>query len=102
ERDLRRMERKGEVRRNKPARRLMQKTTMWKVADAKNKFSELLDTVDNEGPQDIQRRGTVYQLTARPEAAGKRNRLVEIITSGPSWEGVDTEGIPGKMREIDL
>lgn len=74
----------------------------WKVAEAKNRLSELLDTVDEDGPQEIRRRGKTYIVSARPHAEGERNRLVEIITSGPSWEGIESDGIPGKMRDIEL
>lgn len=74
----------------------------WKLAEAKNRLSELLDTVDEDGPQEIRRRGKRYVVSARPVGEGERNRLVEIITSGPSWEGLNLEGIPGKMRDIGL
>lgn len=76
---------------------------VWKVADAKNRFSELLDTVDEKGSQEIRRRGKVYVLSSRPEEnEGSRNRLVEILTDGPNWDDVVIERIPGSMREIDL
>lgn len=76
---------------------------VWKVADAKNKLSELLDRVDQEGPQEIRRRGKVYVVSSLDEPAGtETNRFVEIITSGPSWEGLEIERLPGAMREIDL
>ena len=80
----------------------MVKNMVWKVAEAKNRFSELLDTVDEDGPQEIQRRGKTYVVSARPYGEGERNRLVEIITGGPSWEDLDTDGIPGKMRNVPL
>lgn len=76
---------------------------VWKVADAKNKLSELLDRVDEEGPQEIRRRGKVYVVSSLDdESESGRNRFVEIITSGPSWEGLEIERLPGSMREVDL
>lgn len=76
---------------------------VWKVADAKNCFSELLDSADEHGPQEIRRRGKVYILFAKPvDEEGTRNRLVEILLKGPSWDGVTVGCIPGKMRDFDL
>ena len=76
---------------------------VWKVADAKNKLSELLDRVDHEGPQEIRRRGKVYVVSSLDEEPDTgMNRFVEIITSGPSWEGLEIGRIPGSMREVDL
>jgi antitoxin Phd len=76
---------------------------VWKVADAKNKLSELLDRVDQEGPQEIRRRGKIYVVSSLDEPTGTQtNRFVEIITNGPSWEGLEIERLPGTMREVDL
>ena len=76
---------------------------VWKVADAKNKLSELLDRVDEEGPQEIRRRGKVYVVSSMDEESESgTNRFVEIITSGPSWEGLEIERLPGSMRKVDL
>lgn len=74
----------------------------WKVADAKNRFSELLDTVDELGAQEIHRRGKVYILSPQPVDNGAGNRLVEIFRNGPSWDEVTVERLPGKMRDVEL
>lgn len=76
---------------------------VWTVADAKNKLSELLDRVDEEGPQEIRRHGKTYVVSTLNETSRPAtNRFVEIITSGPSWEGLEIERLPGSMREVDL
>lgn len=76
---------------------------VWKIADAKNRLSELLDRVDHEGPQEIRRRGKIYVVSSLDEIDGTgTNRFVEIITNSPSWEGLEIERLPGTMREVDL
>jgi prevent-host-death family protein len=75
----------------------------WRIAEAKNRLSELLDRVDEEGPQEIRRRGKVYVVSSLDEGSGAvTNRFVQIITNGPSWEGLEIERVPGSMREVDL
>jgi hypothetical protein len=37
-----------------------------------------------------------------PEDEKERNRLVEIITSGPSWGDLETLRNQGKMRDIEF
>jgi hypothetical protein len=75
----------------------------WKIDDSEGRLTELLETVDEQGPQQIRHRGKVYIISpGPPEEKSPRNRLVEIITNGPSWEGIDIKRMPGKMREVDL
>ena len=75
----------------------------WEIDDTDSRFSELLDSVDEHGPQQIRHHGRLYILSPGPlEAEHPRNRLVEILTSGPSWDDVTIERLPGKMRDIDL
>jgi len=72
----------------------------WNVTEAKDRFSELLDRAEREGPQHIRRGDRVYVITPQPEEPGeRRNRLVEIIRRGPSWDGLEIGRIPGGMRE---
>jgi hypothetical protein len=75
----------------------------WKIDDSESRLTELLETVDEQGPQQIRHRGKLYILSPGPsEEKAPRNRLVEIITNGPSWEDVEIERMPGKMRDVDL
>lgn len=80
----------------------MLKHDAWTVAEAQNRLKELLDTVDEDGPQEIEHQGKIYRVSAQPPPAEKKNRLVEIITSGPCWDDIETGGIPGTMRDIEL
>ncbi len=75
----------------------------WPVADAKARFSELLDAVVNEGPQIVSRRG-VETAVVVPIAEWKRLKasahptLNEILLDpgGPHFE--DIAPPRGKLR----
>jgi len=107
----------------------------WTVDEARERFDDLLDAADDEGPQVIFRDGKRYRVTAKNPPEGEEdfidflmsapglegvnierdkrplreiewshesNRLVEIITNGPPWDGVEGDEIRGTMRDIDL
>ena len=80
---------------------------MWQVATAKNKFSELLNRAETEGPQRVTRRGRTFVLMTeeeleKVEAKPKRMSLGEYLLQGPSLEGVDLERDRSPGREVDL
>ena len=80
---------------------------MWQVATAKNKFSELLNRAETEGPQRVQRRGRTFVLMtedelerrAKPE---KKMTLGEYLLQGPSFEGVDLSRDRSPGREVSF
>lgn len=76
----------------------------WKVAEAKNRFSEVLNRADQE-PQVITRRGQAYvvlpQETYR-ELTGDKPTLKDLLMNGPSLEGLDLERDKSPMREVDF
>jgi antitoxin Phd len=82
--------------------------TMWQLAEAKNKFSEVFTRAMTEGPQTISRRGEEAVLISRAEyerLAAKRAKkmsLGEFLLQGPSFEGVDLERDKSEGREVDL
>lgn len=78
----------------------------WKLTDAKNKLSEVLDRADAEGPQVITRRGRSY--TVVPEAVyrrltGEKPGFVDWLIHGPR---IDDLELPPRdrdpMRPVDL
>lgn len=82
---------------------------MWQVADAKNKFSELLTRSEMEGPQRVRRRGRTFVVLAEADyeklwsaSEGPRMTLAEFFMSGPSFEGLDLERRKSPMRSVDL
>ena len=81
---------------------------MWQVAEAKNRFSELLTRAESEGPQRVTRRGRTYVVLSGAEyerlagAQPKKMSLGEYLLQGPSFEGVDLERDKSEGREVDL
>lgn len=75
----------------------------WEISDDENRLGELLDSVDEHGPQQIRRHGKIYVVAPAPSTQKpSRNRLVEILVDGPSWDDVPIERIRGHMRDVDL
>ena len=78
----------------------------WRLADAKNKFSEVVNRALSEGPQQVSRRdGTVvvlslqeYQRLTGKGASFKRF----LLDHTPSLEGLDLTRDKSPMREVDL
>ena len=75
----------------------------WKVADAKNKLSEVLDRADEEGPQIITRRGRDYALLpgdAFRKLSGETPSFFELlIEEGPRF-GDDVQVPPRTRRPL--
>jgi prevent-host-death family protein len=78
----------------------------WRLADAKNRFSELVTRALAEGPQRIRRhRDTVVVVAERDyeRLTGKRPNFKEFLTGvGPSLEGLDLTRERSPMREVKL
>ena len=73
----------------------------WKVAEAKARFSELLDKALQEGAQEITRHGkrTVVVISAEEwdRKAGRQGSLVEFLNRSPlKGSGLQIE----RMREL--
>jgi antitoxin Phd len=64
----------------------------WQLAEAKNKFSDLIHRALTEGPQKITRRGveTAVVLSAEEyqRLTGGRPSFKEYLMQGPSFEGL--------------
>ncbi len=81
----------------------------WSVADAKARLSELLETVDREGPQTITRRGRPVAVVVSVEEWAYRKRrqgtLADFFATSPLRQLGGELDIPPRddqMREIDL
>ena len=65
----------------------------WQAQDAKARFSELLDTVKEKGPQVVTRRG-VQEAVIVPMAEwhrlqqNRRPDIKEVLLSGPKFENL--------------
>jgi prevent-host-death family protein len=79
---------------------------IWKLADAKNRFSEVVRMCMAQGPQRIERRGAdaVYVVSEGDyrRLKGDKPSLVEFLMSGPDWSELDLERKQDSMRDVDL
>ena len=77
----------------------------WKLAEAKNRLSEVLNLVDDNEPQVITRKGKDYIVLAGDEyrhLKGEKPNLIDVILDAPSLEGIDLERDRTGERMVDL
>jgi len=86
-----------------------QGTDCWTVAQAKARFSEVIDKARREGPQSITRNGkraVVVVDAAQWEQSQKRDRqgsLADFLMASPlRGAGLEVQRLPGGIREVDL
>jgi prevent-host-death family protein len=80
---------------------------VWSVADAKTRFSELLDHAINDGPQAITRRGRqVAVVVSMQEWHNKSRRsgsLAEFLAASPLRDSqLDVERAEATPRDVQL
>ncbi len=80
---------------------------LWAVADAKARFSEMIDRVLSQGPQTITRKGkkTVVVVSADEweRRTKRRGSLAEFFAASPlRGSGLEIERTPDGPREIEL
>lgn len=79
--------------------------TNWNLADAKNRFSELVNLALTQGPQRIRRRNDeVIVLDAREyeRLKGRRPKFKDYLMKGPSFEGLDLERDQDTGRDVEI
>lgn len=78
----------------------------WRLADAKNRFSELVTKALSEGPQRVHRHKETVIVVAEREYArltGKRPDFKEFLLGpGPTFEGIEVTRERSPMREAKL
>ncbi|VAX10334.1 hypothetical protein MNBD_GAMMA26-1502 [hydrothermal vent metagenome] len=78
----------------------------WRLAEAKNKFSELVNRALLEGPQRVLRRDdavVVLALHDYEKLTGKQPNFKEFLMGKePSLEGLDLTRDRSVMRDIEL
>jgi prevent-host-death family protein len=82
-------------------------THTWTVAEAKAKFSEVIDKAQSDGPQTITRNGrTTAVIVAAEEWAKKTKRkgtLADFLAASPfRGSGVRIKRLRGGIRKVDL
>ncbi len=77
----------------------------WKLAEAKKKFSEVINKVLLEGPQRVVRRDQSFIILEENEyrkLTGERQSFTDFLLSGSSLEGVDLARDQSAIRDTDL
>jgi len=78
----------------------------WRLADAKNRFSELVNRALAEGPQFVRRRDDAVVIVARRDyekLTGKRPGFKEFLTGkGPGLQRLSLTRDRSPMRDVKL
>ena len=78
----------------------------WQLADAKNRFSELVNLAISRGPQRVTRRGDVVFVVSEKDyerMSGKRPDFRSfLLGSTPSLEGLNLERDKAPPTPVDL
>ncbi len=78
----------------------------WRLADAKNRFSELVNRALTQGPQLVLRRRDVVVVVAQRDyekLTGKRPGFKQfLLDKGPSFQGLDLTRDRSPMRNVGL
>lgn len=79
---------------------------VWRLAEAKNRFSEVVNRALSGEPQLILRRRDAVMVVAKRDyekLTGKRKTLKQLLLGkGPSLEGVDLTRDKHPMRKVRL
>jgi prevent-host-death family protein len=80
---------------------------VWTVAEAKAKFSELIELAQSEGPQTITRKGRKAVVVVSAEEWERKSRrtgnLAEFFAASPlGGSGLQIQRTKGGVRKIDL
>jgi prevent-host-death family protein len=77
----------------------------WQLAEAKNRFSEIVDLAMNEGPQHVSKRGepavVIVSEVEFQKLKGQRRSLKDLILNGPDLTGVDLSRNQTPSREYE-
>jgi antitoxin Phd len=78
----------------------------WHLADAKNRFSELVNRALSEGPQRVRRRSDAVVVVSQRDydrMNGERRSFKDfLIGKGPSLKGLDLRRDRSPMRDVTL
>ncbi len=77
----------------------------WNLAEAKNRFSEVVNLALTEGPQRVRRRKDAVVVVAAAEyerLTGRRPGFKDYLARGESFEGLSLSRDPSPSRGVDL
>ena len=77
----------------------------WNLAEAKNRFSEVVNLALTQGPQRVRRRKEAVVIVAAAEferLTGKRAGFKDYLSKGESFEGLDLVRDRSPSRRVEL
>ena len=78
----------------------------WQVQEAKQRFSELVQRVLDEGPQVVTRRGEEVAVVVSAEEyqrlTGRMPDFKQFLAAAPDLDGLDIERDTRPARAVDL
>lgn len=77
----------------------------WKLADAKNRLSEVVNRALTEGPQRVRRRGDTVVVIAEEEferLTGRGGSFKSYLGEGESFTGLDLTRDQTTIRDVSL
>lgn len=79
----------------------------WTIAEAKAKFSEVVDRAQSDGPQRITRNGRMSAVVVSAEEwerkTKRKGNLAEFFAESPlRGSGLKTKRVKGGLRKVDL
>lgn len=82
-------------------------THQWSVAEAKAKFSEVIDKAQSDGPQTITKNGRKAVVIVSAEEwerkTKRKGNLAEFLLASPlRGSGIEVKRLRGHLRKVDL
>ncbi len=77
----------------------------WKLAEAKNKFSEVVRRALSQGPQRVVRRKDAVVVLSEQDyerLTGSRVSFKEFLLNGPDIKGLNLDRDKSPMRDVSL
>jgi prevent-host-death family protein len=78
----------------------------WRLADAKNRFSELVSRALAEGPQRILRRNDAVIVIAQRDYEKLTGEVLDfkefLMHGGPTLDGIELTRDQSAMRDVEL
>jgi antitoxin Phd len=77
----------------------------WNLADAKNRFSEVVNLALTQGPQRIRRRKDTVVVVSAAEferLVGERPAFKDYLAEGESFEGLNLRRDRSPSRDVSL
>ena len=76
----------------------------WSLTDAKNRFTEIVNLADRQGPQRVNRGEDSVVVISWDEyvrLTGEKPSFKSLLIDGPDFEGLDLERSQTPMREAE-